>query len=270
MHITRSFRTWRTAILAALFAVTAPLGAQSPRQQDLLVDTFAEPTTQAQVGLLNVETPGYPCLTAAPDPGGGTSTIPNCNPAVPDPPGQGALRFTGDATGAASSIVSTNHLPTVKGLRISFLQYQYAGHGTEGPGSDGGGDGIAFFLATAPPLPDRLGPQGGALGYASDSGTPGLSHAWLGFGLDAFGFFSSPDFFGSAACPALTWTPLADQVSVRGPEHDGYCLLSSSAASGGLPGGVKPSRTRSRFVKAACRDCDRSTGEHIHREHRSG
>lgn len=238
MHIARFVSSWRVVAIAMFVTLTAGVGAQSPQTQDLLVDSFGNSTTQAPVTLLNVETPGYPCLTAAPAPGSPPSTVPNCNLASPALPGQGALRFTADAIGTASSIVATSHLPTSKGLRISFVQYQYGGHGIDGPGTEGGGDGIAFFLASAPPLPDRLGPQGGALGYASSGGTEGLSHAWLGVGLDAFGFFGNPDFFGSASCPAITWAPLPDQISVRGPAHDGYCLLNSSAASDGIPGGV--------------------------------
>ena len=243
MHIAQFFRDRRAvvgifaAIVATLAAWSGVPSAQSPQVQDLLVDPFTSATSQADVSLLNVESPGFPCLTAAPG-AAAPSTIPNCNLPVPDPAGQGTLRFTTDATGSASAIVSTTHLPTSQGLRISFVQYQWGGHNVGGPGDPGGGDGIAFFLASAPPVPDVLGPQGGALGYSSDGGTPGLPHGWLGIGLDAFGTYNSPDFFGSTACPAITWNSKGDEISVRGPAHEGYCLIGSSAASGGLPGGV--------------------------------
>jgi len=254
MHIARIFRTRRAAfgafasLVATLAAWSGVPAAQAPQVQDLLVDPFTNATSQADVSRLNVDTPGYPCLTAAPG-AASSSTIPNCNLAAPDPAGQGTLRFTTDATGSASAIVSTAHLPTSQGLRISFVQYQWGGHNIEGPGSLGGGDGIAFFLASAPPVPDVLGPQGGALGYTSDGGTSGLPHGWLGIGLDAFGSYNSPGFFGSTTCPEITWNARGDEISVRGPAHEGYCLIGSSAASGGLPGGVSlrgPDRPSSR------------------------
>ena len=157
MHIRRPFPLRAAFIGLGLLLAGIALPAQAPQGQNLLVAPFTAPTTRAPVNVLNVQTPGFPCLTAA---GAGTSTIPNCNLATPDAPGQGRLRLTDAEEGRASAIISTRDLPTLKGLKIRFTQYQWGGHSLGG--SLGGGDGIAFFLAVSPPIPQRLGPQGGA------------------------------------------------------------------------------------------------------------
>jgi large repetitive protein len=233
MHMPRLLRLRPALVALGLLLTGAILPAQVPPGQDLLVDPFTAPTSEARVNVLNVNTPGFPCLTAV---GGGPSSIPNCGLATPDPDGEGLLRLTEAEEGRASAIISARDLPTLKGLKIRFTQYQWGGVSIGG--SPGGGDGIAFFLAVSPPIPGRLGPQGGALGYTSDGGSQGLENGWLGIGLDAFGNFGNPD-FGSPTCPAPeNWGPTGDQITVRGPEHSGYCLISSSADHGGLPGGI--------------------------------
>src|SRR5262249_52221721 len=147
----------------------------------------------------NVNAPGYPCLTADSADATGPSTVANCELTLPDVPGNGKLRFTSTNEQHASGFVAATSLPTTRGLNITFKQYQWGGHGLGGPTAAGGGDGIAFFLAVAPPAPTVIGPQGGALGYASAGGAPGLPGAWLGVGLDAFGNFSN-SMFGGEAC----------------------------------------------------------------------
>ncbi|MEQ1912698.1 MAG: hypothetical protein ABMA15_28030, partial [Vicinamibacterales bacterium] len=236
--ISRSRLTlWGAALITVLAVVTTVSRAQTS-QQALLQETFRAPTTSPAVLTLNVNAPGLPCLTADPGAGAGNSTIPNCNLTPPDPAGAGTLRLTSAAEQHASGFVAETSLPTAQGLEISFIQYQYGGYGLDGPGSPGGADGISFFMAVAPPSPDALGPQGGALGYASAGTVAGLPGAWLGIGLDAFGNFSNPA-FGSPSCPVQPWAGFnADAITVRGPGHGtaGYCLLASSVTS--TPGGL--------------------------------
>jgi hypothetical protein len=225
--------TTTAAAVAAYLVVSA--GAQGPpTMQDLLADTFAGPTTAAPVLTLEAGAPGFPCLTAGPA-GPGPSTIANCNLASPDAAGQGALRFTDVSEQQASAILYDTSLPTAQGLTITFKQYQYGGYGLGGPtDTSGGADGISFFLAAAPPHPATLGPQGGALGYASAGSSPGLPAGWLGIGLDAFGNYSNPT-FGGSACPVPAWAGFTpNEITVRGPGNgtDGYCLLSSSIELG--------------------------------------
>ena len=231
----RSARFGRLVALAAVLATGVTVRGDAPDAQDLLGDSFTGPSSTAPVRIVNVNADAYPCLTAGPAGADPSSTIPNCGLASPDPVGQGALRFTGDVEQQASAIAYDTDLPTSKGLSITFKQYQYGGHGLGGPGDPGGADGISFFLAVAPPPPPTLGPQGGALGYASADSTPGLPGAWLGIGFDAFGNFANP-FFGSPSCPVPGWAAglLPNQITVRGPGNglDGYCLLSSSIERG--------------------------------------
>src|SRR6185436_4817287 len=179
--VMRNFRAIvvRAASLAAIALAGAAVFAQLPAQ-NLLGDSFTGPVSTAPVLTLNTGAPGFPCLTADPTGTPAGSTIANCNLAVPDPPGQGALRFTSIAEQQASAIVSETSLPTAQGLSITFTQHQYGGYGLGGPGNPGGADGISFFLAVAPPSPQILGPQGGALGYASAGSNAGLPGGWLG------------------------------------------------------------------------------------------
>lgn len=225
-------RRWKLATftIAALMMAAGLRPLAQSGAQTLLQDAFRGPSSTSAVLRLNTGAPALPCLTADPAAAPG-STIPNCNLPAPDPVGQGALRLTDAAQQQASGVMALTSLPTAQGLSISFTQYQYGGYGLGGPGSPGGGDGISILLAVAPPAPQVLGPQGGALGYASAGSTPGLPGGWLGIGLDAFGNFSNP-IFGDPACPVPSWAGVnADSVTVRGPGHgtSGYCLVESSA-----------------------------------------
>jgi hypothetical protein len=230
-------------LAATLLAATTTGPRAQGSAQILLQEAFTGPTAASAVLTLNTAAPGFPCLTADPTGAPQSSTIPTCALAAPDPIGAGALRFTEVVEQQASGFVAATSLPTAQGLSITFTQYQYGGYGIGGPGNAGGADGIAFFLAVAPPHPQALGPQGGALGYAAAGSTPGLPGGWLGIGLDAFGNFSNPT-FGNAACPVPAWAGFTpDAVTVRGPGHgtEGYCLLASSAdenspLGGGIPG----------------------------------
>ena len=70
---------------------------------------------------------------------------------------------------------------------------------------------------------------------------PGIVGGYLGVGLDVFGNYTNNQFDGSG-CVDPSWAGknarVANQVTVRGPGSGttGYCMLASSAGSGGLKG----------------------------------
>lgn len=125
-------------------------------------------------------------------------------------------------------------VPTSQGLDVTFTTDQYDG---------GGADGLTFFLAGSDPTdpassPITLGPAGGALGYEASNGNDGLTDAYLGVGLDAYGNFTNP--IGSGYTNPVNQggcgqTPVfaPGQLEVRGPGdgESGYCLLGRTSAN---------------------------------------
>jgi type IV pilus assembly protein PilY1 len=143
------------------------------------------------------------CLTA----GNGTGNIPACaglayyggetlvggvNGTLPDPAGNGALRFTNGYPGGYDqhgAIVSNFTFPSGEGLHVTFTTVTYRGD-SGGAGKDGA-DGMSFFLMNGA-SPPGIGAFGGSLAYTcSNSNTPhdGLVGAYLGLGIDEFGNF---------------------------------------------------------------------------------
>ena len=148
------------------------------------------------------------CLTA----GDGSGSIPKCvglpyytenlvggyNGAsgsaqtLPDPAGNGALRFTNGYPGGYQqngAVVSNFTFPTGEGLQVTFTTVTYRGD-SGGAGADGA-DGISFFLMDGSKNPG-IGAWGGSLGYScSNTNTPydGLVGAYLGLGIDEYGNF---------------------------------------------------------------------------------
>jgi len=155
------------------------------------------------------------CLTA----GDGSGSVPACvglpyytEPLVggasgmlPDPVGQGALRFTNGFPGGynqngAIVLNPLNAFPSNSGVQVTFTTVTYRGNsfGVAGDGADC----INFFLMDATQPPD-LGAFGGSLGYTCSNqnndptlradGTPrgydGLVGAYVGLGIDEFGNF---------------------------------------------------------------------------------
>ncbi|HEY4991302.1 MAG TPA: putative Ig domain-containing protein [Nakamurella sp.] len=86
--------------------------------------------------------------------------------------------------------------------------------------------------------PSVIGQPGGALGYsAANSSTVGLSHGYLGVGLDTFGNFSNKYEGSGCTDPPNIAQRMPGQVVVRGPGNGtvGYCALQSSAATATSP-----------------------------------
>ncbi|HTW05945.1 MAG TPA: hypothetical protein VME46_00440 [Acidimicrobiales bacterium] len=167
--------------------------------------------------------------------------VPACG-GTADPVGSGALRLTGAATGEEGGVANARALPTAGGLDITFDTYQYHA------GTGSAADGLMFFLAATSPqdpqAPASLGGPGGYLAYSGNTaGGAGLADGYLGVGLDVFGNYSNSQSDGTG-CSDPSWAgndqAVPNQVTVRGPGSGtaGYCLLSSTAAAGGLRGSL--------------------------------
>jgi type IV pilus assembly protein PilY1 len=117
---------------------------------------------------------------------------------LPDPVGNGALRFTNGAPyghNESGSIVSASPFNAGQGVQITFKTVTYRGD-SGGAGGDGA-DGISFYLIDGAVTPgsvtyNGIGSTGGSLGYScSNTNAPydGLVGGYLGLGIDEFGNF---------------------------------------------------------------------------------
>jgi type IV pilus assembly protein PilY1 len=123
----------------------------------------------------------------------------------PDPPGDGALRFTNSFQQAGSIISSGTPFPTGAGINVIFKTITY--RGDTGTGGDGA-DGMAFFLMDGSLPPYDTGAFGGSLGYTCTNelgnndktlradgtvrGFDGLVGGYIGLGIDEWGNFLNP------------------------------------------------------------------------------
>ncbi len=238
-------------IVAGLFA--APFAAAASPPLLYLSESFTGSQVQIPADWVRPALPSgttggnVACLTAS----GTTSQapIPGCSTTPLDTPGSGTLRLTSAAGNLDGGTSYATAVPSSQGLDISFDTYQYGGNGA---------DGILLYLAGTNPLqpssPATLGPPGGHLGYSGGTAAPtgpGIVGGYLGIGLDVYGNYSNNGFDGSG-CTDPTWagkgTTVPNQVTVRGPGSGttGYCLLSSSAGSGGLKGKLDGGATGTR------------------------
>ena len=171
------------------------------------------------------------CLSAA----GNATANPLASCAAPtDAQGSGKLRLTSSGTGLEGGVFATTSVPTSQGLDVTFNSYQYGG--------SFGADGIAFVLAAADPAnpapPSVIGQSGGSLGYSAQNSTnAGLSHGYLGIGIDPYGNYSSKVEGTGCTDPANIAQRMPGQVVVRGPGNGtvGYCPVQSSAATATSP-----------------------------------
>jgi hypothetical protein len=203
----------------------------------ILVGTAAQPAVAATAQLVNesfagmhttspnwvLPTPSTTANDACLTDGDGTGPVGGCGDTAGD---VGGLQLTTDDYDQEGGLAYSSSVPSSLGLDVTFNSYQYAD---------------LFFLAASDPnnasaSPVTLGPVGGHLGYSADlagDGTKGLTHGYLGFGLDVYGNYSSAAYAGSHCNDTLGAT--AESVSVRGPGNDttGYCLLNPPQLSGG-------------------------------------
>ena len=222
-------------ICAAVVAVGVP-AAHAAAGTVLFNQPFHDNTVDGLAGSVSI--PATPtktnvaCLSAAGN--AVANPLASCTTAT-DAQGSGKLRLTSNAAGLEGGIFASASVPTSQGLDVTFNSYQYGG-------SSPGADGIAFVLAAVDPAnpvtPSVIGQSGGALGYSAQNSTQaGLSHGYLGVGIDAFGNFSNK--FEGTGCtdPANISQRMPGQVVVRGPGNGtvGYCALQSSAATATSP-----------------------------------
>ena len=210
------------------------------------------------------------CLTA----GNGSGSIPACvgdpyysgqtqvggySGTLPDPVGNGALRFTNGYPyyNQAGGIIANFTYPSNEGLDVTFKTVTYRGD-SGGSGGDGA-DGMSFFLmdgSVDPPYDGEfdVGAFGGSLGYTcsdtnNDSKThpdgttrhyDGLVGGYLGLGIDEYGNFLNqgdntasgfgyqPDRIGLRGAGSINWDTLHNLYSTDYPSG----LSGSTQAAG--------------------------------------
>lgn len=123
----------------------------------------------------------------------GSSTPPaNLSAQVPDPPGNGALRFTNGhpyGNNERGAIISASTFDTGQGIEVTFKTISY--HGDSGGTGDDGADGMSFFLVNGTATPG-LGSFGGSLGYTcsnTNDNYDGMNGAYVAVGMDEYGNF---------------------------------------------------------------------------------
>ncbi|HXI67085.1 MAG TPA: hypothetical protein VNH41_04035, partial [Steroidobacteraceae bacterium] len=229
-------------VLAVLVAIAAPYAA---RAQTTVTEDFTGTSTTNSWWYFNGAclTAGS-SLTAGSEPSGGSGgQLPGCaaigqggggplyyneplvggvngvnsnTQTLPDPAGQGALRFTNGWPGGYAqngAIVSTAPFPTGQGVNITFKTVTYRGN--SGGGDNDGADGISFYLMDAGALDtsvingvgsgdgNGIGAWGGSLGYSCSNANPpynGLIGGYLAVGIDEYGNFLN----GASFMPGYT------------------------------------------------------------------
>lgn len=261
----------RPIFLAALAALCGILFAGTSQAQVAIGEDFTGPTTRNSWYFFNGA-----CLTASSNaasgspgqiPGctaikstyynealvGGQNGLPGAGQTLPDPNGQGALRFTNgcipDGSGGCGSgghgqngaIVSAIPFPTDAGVQITFKTVTYRGDSGSNSSSGSaklsdGADGISFFLTDASVAPN-IGSWGGSLGYTcsnSNSDYHGMVGAYLGLGIDEFGNFlngtgntlgtSATQFGDNTASGGGQW---ANRIGMRGAGNVAWSWLNA-------------------------------------------
>ena len=209
-------KTWLTLLLAACALHGIAARANVNVEEDFTGTTTQNPWYFFNGACLTASTAS---TTAAPGPGtppgctadtyynenlvGGYNGTTGTTQTLPDPVGDGALRFTngclydgncnngGKAQNGA--IVSADTFSTNQGLDITFKTVTY--RGDSGGANGDGADGMSFFLIDASqwlPDTDPIGSWGGSLGYSCSNSNPdyhGMIGAYLGLGIDEYGNF---------------------------------------------------------------------------------
>lgn len=196
---------------------------------------------------------GSACLTGAArgaTPSPGEHALAGCStePIGPAPPGSAAplgyLQLTDAGRDLRGAVLYNSPIPASRGLEVTFDQWQYNNNTAFPPA-----DGISFFLTDGAEPLTTPGPFGGSLGYAqkllddnpANPFLPGVSHGYLGVGLDVLGnFFGDWEHRGNGCerrSPAGTIfrvpAPGPNMVTVRGPGngHVGYCFLTATTSN---------------------------------------
>ncbi|HEX4376345.1 MAG TPA: PilC/PilY family type IV pilus protein [Steroidobacteraceae bacterium] len=180
---------------------------------------------------------------------GGVNGDTSGNQTLPDPGGQGALRFTNGSPGGFNqngAIISAKPLTTVNGLNITFATISYRGNssGNGGSGNNNnisdpgynlpisggdGADGMSFFLLDGTKFtPQGAGSYGGSLGYTCSNSNPGYTGilaGYLGLGIDEYGNFLNPG-DNTNSGPGLQ----ANRIGLRGAGSVNFTDLTTNHA----------------------------------------
>ncbi|WP_153453306.1 DUF7507 domain-containing protein [Streptomyces smaragdinus] len=229
-----------TAALLALLVGAG--GASAARAQGTGTPLVQETFTQATAP--DFTAVGDACLTgaptgAAPGPDGGPGGCP-AGAVGPVPPNDAAphgyLRLTDAGNGRSGAVLYDQAIPARAGLDVSFDQWQYGSTTPDAPA-----DGISFFLVDGAASLTGPGGYGGSLGYAQLGSAPGVSHGYVGVGLDVYGNFFGDTEGRGTGCPegqrspstVLYPPPGPDMVTVRGPGDgtEGYCFLTATTSN---------------------------------------
>ena len=182
---------------------------------------------------------------------GGYNGVAGSATTLPDPTGDGALRFTNGCIYTTSSagcsngghsqngaIISGNTYSSSAGIQITFKTTTYRGDslsaGTNGD-SDGA-DGMSFFLMNGTSAPN-IGSWGGSLGYTcSNANTPytGMVGAYIGLGIDEYGNFLNGDAVNSTGTvttsgdnTASGYGPQSNRIGMRGAGNIAWSYLNA-------------------------------------------
>jgi type IV pilus assembly protein PilY1 len=169
---------------------------------------------------------------------------------LPDPAGNGALRFTNGSPygkGENGAIVSSTPFNAGNGLKISFKTITYRGDGG-GSGADGA-DGLSFYLldattytptSTPAGIWNGIGSFGGSLAYTCSNVNPpydGVVAGYLAVGIDEYGNFLNgeslmPGYTGPNVATgdntALGYGAHAGRIGLRGPGSVAWKYLNST------------------------------------------
>jgi type IV pilus assembly protein PilY1 len=262
---------YRKLLVSISSCILALALVPNARAQSLLKEDFTTTTTTNSWFFYNGA-----CLTASTaSPGANPGIIPGCtadsyykenltggihgnsgsSQTLPDPSGQGALRFTNGSPGGFNqngAIISALPYSTANGLNITFATISYRGNSgtisssgnnnTLGDpgfglpiGAADGADGMSFFLLNGqkpdgtPATPTGAGSFGGSLGYSCSNSNPGytgIPSGYLGLGIDEYGnFLNSSD--NTKSGPG----PQANRIGLRGAGDVNFNALTALNSS---------------------------------------
>lgn len=239
-----------TAVQAANEPAATPVAdGGSPGSGSLLLDESFKNSTFGESGSWTAK--GNACLTAATS-GKLQCTNTQGSSGIQGADGKGYLQLTDNSGTKKAAVLYDQPVISKSGLHVTFDYYMYGNGYYEG----NTGDGISFFLTDGAATLDQTGPEGAALGYATndEDGTGkaarvgGVKQAVLGIGLDRFGNFSTQHAAGTTArvtggddC-TQSGTNAGNSVTVRGAGkidvdgkwNNGYCIVASRTVSSGL------------------------------------
>lgn len=243
-----------TAVQAANEPAATPVAdGGSPESGSLLLDESFKNSTFGESGSWTAK--GNACLTAATS-GELRCTNTQGSSGIQGADGKGYLQLTDNSGTKKAAVLYDQPVISKSGLHVTFDYYMYGNGYYEG----NTGDGISFFLTDGAATLDQTGPEGAALGYATndEDGTGkaarvgGVKQAVLGIGLDRFGNFSTQHAAGTTArvtggddC-TQSGTNAGNSVTVRGAGkidvdgkwNNGYCIVASRTVSSGLGTGT--------------------------------